>query len=380
MKRKRNIVLLLPFMLLLVTMCFTNGFLSSIAFAAPKDCNVETDSGKRMKCRVENLNDAVDGLVTTVLTDNTGIFTPNQKKQLENTKKRARNESDRIKPEDFKQLVKKRKVDCYIQEILGDVDPANDSNSNGECDDGEFCIGDEDGICDKFEQKNSGCAEVLNDGIGDDDGICVDKGRYKEACIEICDTDTIMSEGNETNVDPGKAAEMEQALVNASDIVAESNTKVKAFLQVQAVEVTAFAFCDKNTMLPCEYLKCLINDRGRTSSSETIEDLAMSAVSLQSITELCRDTSDQTIPVPFIGGSIDVRIICVPLGLAANSVSIIAELLEVIDDSETADRLDATALCAQDTSDQIHEVNALVELTKKLLRQPQGQREGFQEK
>jgi hypothetical protein len=104
----------------------------------------------------------------------------------------------------------------------------------------------------------------------------------------------------------------------------------------------------------------------------------MSAVSLQAIADTCRDVGDQTWVVLF--GSVDARIACLPLGLAANGVSIVAELLEVIDDSETADRLDATALCAQDTGDQVDQVNELVELTEYLLRQPQGQRGGFQSK
>jgi hypothetical protein len=326
-----------------------------------------------MKCKTENFNEAVDGLMTTVLDDQSGTFSPNQKKQLQNAKSRGKNESGRIKPEDYKHLAKKRKADCYFQEILGDVDPGNDDNGNGECDGTEDCIGNEDGICDKNEQ----CAEVLDDGIGDDDGVCVDKGKYKEACIEICDTETIMSEGDENNVEQGKAAEIERNLVNATDIVDESTNKVKAFVQARTVEVASSAICDKAAMLPCAYLKCLL-DSGRTSSSNTIEDLVMSAVSLQAIADTCRDIGDQTWVLLF--GSVDARIACLPLGLAANGVSIIAELLEVIDDSETADRLDATAQCAQDTGEQVDQVNKLVEQVKYLLLQPQGQRSGFQAK
>lgn len=375
MKNKRHIMLLLGYLLSVLIILPTTQV--SDVFAARKDCSTETDSGKRMKCKTENLNEAVDELITTVLDDQTGTFTPNQKKQLQNAKNHGRNETDRIKPEDFKQLSKKRKKDCYIQEILGDVDPANDLNDNGECDGLEICIGNEDGICNKDEQKIGGCAEVLNDGIGDDDGVCVDKGKYKEACIEVCDTEIIMAEGDESNVDSGKAAEMEQNLINATDIVDESSTKIKDFVQARAVEASSLTICDKDSMMPCEYLKCLL-DKGRTSSSKTIEDLTMSAISLQAIADTCRDVGDQTWVVLF--GSVDARIACLPLGLAANGVSIVAQMLEVVDDSETADRVDATALCAQDTGDQVNQLNELVELTKYLLQQPQGQRGGFQEK
>ena len=377
MNEKHFILLFLLCGSLISVLLIPPPWLTSDALAARKDCSAETDTGKRIKCKTENLNDAVDGLITNVLDDQTGTFTANQKKQLQNSQNRGRNETDRIKPEDYKHLAKKRKADCYIQEILGDVDPIDDDNGNGECDGFEVCIGNEDGICDKDERKIGGCAEVLDDGIGDDDGVCVDKGKYKEACIEICDTETIMSVGDDSNVDPGKAAEIEQNLINATGIVDESSNKVKAFAQARTVEVASFATCDKDTMLPCEYLNCLL-DKGRTSSSKTIEDLAMSAVSLQAIADTCRDIGDQTWVVLF--GSVDARISCLPLGIAANGVSIISELLEVIDDSETADRIDATALCVQDTGDQVQEVNKLVELTKHLLQQPQGQREGFQAK
>jgi len=150
-------------------------------------------------------------------------------------------------------------------------------------------------------------------------------------------------------------------------------------LQSRMLVLPSYAICDKDTMMPCEYLKCLLDD-GRTSSSETIKDLVISAAVLQAVADACRDVGDQTIPIPFVGGSIDVRIACVPLGLAANGVSTIAQMLEVIDDSESADRLDATALCAQDTSGQVNEANALVETALELLLQPQGQRDGFQAK
>jgi hypothetical protein len=347
--------------------------------AAPRDCDGETDTGSRMKCKMQNLSGAFGGFVATVAGDDTGTFSDKQKKQFEDMRDQVRNEAERTPPEDFKQMGKKRELACRVQEILGDVSEEDDKNGNGECDNNERCIGNEDGTCDQDERSKGGCAEALDDGIGDDDGVCETKDRFEEKCLEVCDTDTLMAEGDETNVDQGRAAEMERALVDATDIVDESSAAVRAFVQARSGAVAGASACDQATLGPCPYLACLLDEQ-RSASLETIENLAIASVSLQAVTDLCRDVSDQSIPLPFVGGSLDVYIVCLPLGLAANTVSTIASLVEVVDDSETAERLDATALCAKSLGDEIEAVNELVETTLLLLRQPQGRRPGFPRK
>lgn len=342
-----------------------------------RDCTTEKDTGRKMQCRAENLNEAVDGLVTTVVDDQGGHFSTSQKTQLKNVKSRAKNETGRLESEDFKSIAKKRKEECPVQEILGDpASPAADLNNNGECDGTEICLGNEDGICNGKEMALGGCAEVLNDGIGDDDGICEDQGKFHEACVQLCETDAIMTEGSETNVDADRAAEMDRALTSATALVEDADTKVKAFLAVRSGEVVMAAACDPAAMPPCVYLKCLLTEN-RTSTSDTIEDLAFSAVVLQGIADAFRDLSDTTIPIPFTGGSIDARGAAIPLGLAANAVHTIASLVEVIDDSETAARVDATARCAMDNSDQLTVIDELATTANLLLRTPLGQRDGF---
>ncbi len=88
--------------------------------AIGKDCTTEKDTGRKMQCRAENLNEAVDGLVTTVVDDQGGHFSTSQKTQLKNVKARAQNETGRLESEDFKSIAKKRKEECPVQEILGD--------------------------------------------------------------------------------------------------------------------------------------------------------------------------------------------------------------------------------------------------------------------
>ena len=336
-----------------------------------RDCTTEKDTGRKMQCRAENLNEAVDGLVTTVVDDQGGHFSTSQKTQLKNVKARAQNETGRLESEDFKSIAKKRKEECPVQEILGDpASPAADLNNNGECDGTEICLGNEDGICNGKEMALGGCAEVLND------GICENQGKFHEACVQLCETDAIMTEGSETNVDADRAAEMDRALTSATALVEDADTKVKDFLAVRSGEVVMAAACDPAAMPPCVYLKCLLTEN-RTSTSDTIEDLAFSAVVLQGIADAFRDLSDTTIPIPFTGGSIDARGAAIPLGLAANAVHTIASLVEVIDDSETAARVDATARCAMDNSDQLTVIDELATTANLLLRTPLGQRDGF---
>ena len=345
--------------------------------AIGKDCTTEADTGRKMQCRAENLNEAVDGLVTTVVDDQGGHFSTSQKTQLKNVKARAKNETGRLESEDFKSIAKKRKEECPVQEILGDpASPAADLNNNGECDGTEICLGNEDGICNGKEMALGGCAEVLNDGIGDDDGICENQGKFHEACVQLCETDAIMTEGSETNVDADRAAEMDRALTSATALVEDADTKVKAFLAVRSGEVVMAAACDPAAMPPCVYLKCLLTEN-RTTAADTIDDLVFSAAVLQGIADAFRDLSDTTIPIPFTGGSMDARGAAIPLGLAANAVNTIASLVEAIDDSETAARMDATARCAMDNSDQLTVIDELATTANLLLRTPLGQRDGF---
>ena len=99
-----------------------------------------------------------------------------------------------------------------------------------------------------------------------------------------CETDAIMAEGSETNVDDKRAEEMEAALTSATGLVEDADTKVKAFLAVRSGEVALAAACDPAAMAPCAYLKCLLAEN-RSTAADTIDDLVFSAVILQGIAD-----------------------------------------------------------------------------------------------
>jgi hypothetical protein len=360
------------------------------ALAARKTCSENDpeykDTGKRMKCRMENLNDAFDGVVTTALDDDTGAFSDAQKKHLENLKKRSKNETERTSPTDFKHLGKKhqRDTECVIQEIRGDVTQVQDEigpttrpgYANGVCDpdEGEVCIGNEDDVCqvDEYVRPKpykGGCAEALNDGIGDDDGICDPKGQsgsFKEACIEICDADLVLGENDETNVDRGKADEMEQALVDLTDVVDDANGSLVQIVAARRLVAVDAVICDPNLMSSCEYLDCLVQaDRFVDPLGLAFSVSTASAAKI--VQDACRDALKWDV---FVNASSA----CVAPTLVAEGLNVLATTLEVIDDGETAERLDAMGACVQKTGGEIQEVRALVERLIYLLEQPQGQR------
>lgn len=341
----------------------------STALAARKDCSNETDTGNKIKCKMDNLNDSFDEFVTTIENDDTGAFSSNQKKQLQDMQEQVKNEAARTPPEDFKQMGKKKNVDCYIQEILGDVDPKDDLNENGECDGTEVCIGNEDGICDSNELNKGGCAEVLNDGIGNDDGICEVKGHYDEECIKNCDTDLIMAVGNEMNVDKGKADDIEQSLQDITDVIDESNVQVAAFLENKRLRVQATAVCDRNTMTACEFLQCLMSSERKYEANE-IEGTVGGAIGAKLFADQCRDGMKWDVIS-------NLSSLCLIPGTIQNALQIAATTLEVKDDSQTAERVDAIGLCVYETGNQIQEINATLNDVIELLLSAPGKREGY---
>jgi hypothetical protein len=320
-----------------------------------------------MKCQMENLTDAFDNVVTTVLSDDSGAFSEKQKQALKNLRSHSKRETGRTQPEYFKQISKKRKVECYIQEILGDVKPEDDLNDNKECDVGEICIGDEDGICDPDEYNKGGCAEVLNDGIGDDDGICEVKGHYDEVCAEICDTDVLMAEGDETNVDKGRADDVEQSLEDVTSVVDEATITVASFIARRGI--AAEAVCGAEDMTACEYLECLmLNDRKHLAIQ--IKGTVGGATEAKLLADFCRDGAKWDKLANYSA-------LCAIPGVVQSGLQIAAHTLEVADDSETAERIDATAACMVESAGQGQEVLTNLKIVIELLRTPPGHRPGY---
>jgi hypothetical protein len=352
---------------------------------SPNEDPAYSDTGERIKCKMENMTESFDALVTTATDDDTGLFTEVQKKQLGNLKERAKRETDRVNPTEYKQQAKKsaRDVECVIRELIGDVTMENDLNNNGICDEDEVCLGNEDGVCQENEfvfdsPYKGGCAELLDDGVGDEDGICDPtgkSGKFREVCLKDCRHDTVLAEGDEKNVDKGKADDVEQAMEDMTEVMDEANDGLEQLIMVRRSTLQAEQSCSQSAP-PCEYLACL-GLRGRSSSGQYITDLATAAASANALLETCRDVGNQTVPIPLVGGCFDGLIACLPIGIAANGVLLAATAVELRDDIETAERVDAIAGCTQSLGGEVQEVKALVQEIVKLLQMPPGQRPGF---
>jgi hypothetical protein len=333
--------------------------------AARKDCAAEIDTGARIKCKMENLNDSFDSFVSTVVSDDTGIFSEAQKKQLQDLKAQVHEEAARTPPEDFKQMGKKHDVECRPQEILGDVRAEDDLNGNKECDLDEICIGDEDGICDDDEYRAGGCAEVLGDGIGDDDGICEAKGHYREVCVEICDTDVIMAD--ETNVDRDRANDVEQSLEDVMSVVDVANVSVADLIAER--RIMAESPCGPEDLTACEYLDCLMqNDRKHLSM--LIELAVGGATEAKLFADFCRDGAKWDKLANYSA-------LCAIPGIVQSGLQIVATVFEVADDCETSERIDAAAACMVESASQGQAVLANLRTVIDLLQTPPGHRPGY---
>ena len=344
----------LRLLVLLAAACLT---LVLPAVAADEVTAPPGDTGEQLKSKTEQMNDSFSSLVDTIAADDSDTFSPAQKKHLQGLRDQAKNETARTPPQEFKHQSRNRRVDCVIRERLGDVD------------DNRKTIGNEDGLCDKEEMAAGGCAEVLDDGIGDDDGICESKGKFDEACVEDCDVDLTMAAGKEDNVHPGKRADLEQSLDDMTGVLDEANGRLKTHLAASKKVMAMAAACDQSTMSACDYLQCVMAD-ARPNRADVIEGLIGGAAGAKTLADGCRDMANWDL---FTTRSW----ICIVPGLIANGLEAAAVFMETHDDARSSARLDATAACVSESSDQLQTITTSLEGVVNLLRQPPGQRQDY---
>jgi hypothetical protein len=331
--------------------------------AGRKVCN-QPDSGERIKCKFDNVNSEMSDTVDYLTDPDVDFLTPEQKDHLKHARDRTLKKTGNIPEKDFKKLSKKRDAECEIQEILGDVEPRNDTNGNEECDELEICIGDEDGICSPDEMAHGGCAEVLNDGIGDDDGICETKGKYDEACVEICDPDSII--GKQGNVDNEESFDVEESLDDVTDLFDEVNPSIANFVEYMATQ-KALVSAAGNSASACTSL--LVNTR--QFDFITLQGTLAGANAAKLAADSCRDACTQT------SFGWNCRAVCLCFGLAENVLAEISAAFELQDDTVTAERVDAAVLCLEELGSKIDGIDKKIDSVINLLNTPEGQRPHF---
>lgn len=358
----------------------------------------DADHGKKMKCKHQKLANVI--CATSDLANNdpgvSKVFNDRQKQRFARQCEQSQvwaNAPDR--EEDFRQSLKKRGAECYLEEIL---------------DDG---IGDDDGICTKAEQHKNGCAEVLEDNIGDDDGICQEiinvtappdeknkksRKRTWEACIEVCDLEEVAGGSDDDLVDNQRAEMLENALDESAETLRDLNSQlVSSTLALQAEKAV---LSDLGTVYDPPACLGLLLFKGnpqfaspmaadsynydtelRPFTYETLNDWRLAANYVQA-GEICENAFAYSWSFGLgaeSGGSTQAW--CIVAHYADSIVKDVADGLELLDDLITGTRVDNMAEClqyigvkVQTLEDGINEANAKLEETLRLLNLPAGRR------
>jgi len=287
--------------------------------------------------------------------ENPDMFTPAQKEHMLKSRGRANRGRERVHlAGGLKRMGRKAKLECVVNEILGDG------------------IGNDDGICEKGEM----CEEQLGDGIGDEDGLTEWKfcGK-KELCVENCDEDAVDEVPD--NYDTGAVEDVEESMDDVTNILDDASFMLQAHAQQMAVMTeirTAADPNDKCALLPVA--------RRRSRSYEELQAIIASA----NATEMARSICDSGCNQDFFGNNCSA--VCTVLAGASGVVRIIAEAAELQDDTVTAEQVDAACECLNQMGDEIsglkEQLGDLSDMVEErfnevveLLNTPQGQRPEF---
>ena len=323
--------------------------------AAKPDPN---EINERLNLKFEALNESLNGLVDQAVTENPDMFTPTQKEHMLKARERANRSRERVhQAGGLKRMGRKAKLECVINEIVGDS------------------IGNEDGICEKGEI----CQEQLGDEIGDEDGLTEWKfcGK-KELCVENCDEDAVDDEGE--NYDTEAVADVEESMDEVTNILDDASFILQAHAQHAAVMTEIRMVADPNDK--CALLPVA---RKRARSYEELQSIFAAA----NATEMSHSICDSGCNQDFFGNNCSG--VCTVLAGASGVVRIIAEAAELQDDTVTGEQVDAACDCLKQMGEEIDglkeqlgDLNDMIEErfneVVELLNTPQGQRPTFPEK
>ncbi len=341
--------------------CMTLYFLLVFAFTTGKtwaaDCSPDnkcmgcTDKSERIKCKFDRMADEGKKMLEA-LEGVPDLFTPAQLHGIGKAKERMEREKGRLKPDDFKNLTKKRSANCQLVEYSGDGD----------------------GVCDP---KTEQCAEVIGDGIGDDNGICDPmKGKKREVCVQICDEEAILVD--ESAMDDNSVAELEgmyDTLTGHAEEVAETIPETAALLH---------ALSEVTTEDPCELQTAL-----QRYTHDAYKKARWAAVGSRAATDVAERFCDQAIWAFF--GSFSGSAVCAAtegVALAMNTWWGVINTNEATLDALT---LDATIACASQAASGANQTGTLIQNVQtaldnalaqsaeilRLIRTPPGQREDY---
>lgn len=336
--------------------------LAMSAQAAP-DCS-DPDKGQRIKCQTDGLLDAAQSSVDEAVA--MGILTEKQKTNLNNSLDRGRKHSARTGPDGFKGLARKTEVGCAFKELsLEDaIDYGVTSHPQWKG------PGDGDGVCDTSPGSKESCEEVIGDQLGDDDGLCWRRdGKKKEACVQLCDSEALSA--NEDNFDGERSEDIELAIseaTEATEAAAASLAQAAGVLRTMELLRASAQGVDACTILP-------------GTRTPLPDGLRYSVVAARGVANVSDKFCNQD-AMGFNGAS--------ACAVFETILYTVEQVLEAIDDKNnevTTQTIDLTRDCVEqiakdvgETKAEVLEVKRLVKKTIRLLRTPQGRREGFPDK
>ncbi len=334
------------------------GLIGGVAQAAP-DCSGKTDKGERIKCQTEGLLEATQDSVDQAIS--MGVLSEKQKQNLNNSLERGRKHSARTGPNGYKGLARKNTVSCAIKELS-----LADAMDFGVTGDPKWRQGDEDGVC----EKNETCEEIIGDQLGNDDGLCFPtNGKKKEECVQLCDTDAVAD--NDENFDAERSDDIENTIIEATEATEAANARMA---EVAAVMRTMELLRAESTSTdPCSMLP--------GTRTPLPDGLRYSVVAARGVANISDKFCNQDV-AGFNGASA-----CAVFEGILYTVEQVLAAIDNKNDDVTTRTIDLTRECLQqvsadvaETKAEILEVKRLVRKTIRLLRTPQGRREGFPDK
>ncbi|MBT8092047.1 MAG: hypothetical protein KJN77_03355 [Gammaproteobacteria bacterium] len=275
------------------------------------DCSWCSTKGEMLKCKFDLMTEegqkTIDELQQPPYKD---LLPPAQVEGLKKARDNMGRGKDRLKPDDFHLMAKKKATACQWVESS-----ASNAQHNG------------DGIC---ELKREDCAEVPDDGIGNDDGICHPlNGKKREVCVQICDEEAVLLD--EANVDDDTVAELDGIFDNLAKHSKEVNEGLaQAGPNLLAVPLVG----DANN--PCD-----IDAQGLSRTNDTLKALARGAATgARGGAEISERFCDQLVAA-------NCGACCAPGEAVAGALEAAATAIDIIEETINSATIDAALACVK---------------------------------
>jgi hypothetical protein len=330
----------------------------------PLDCgNLRPDAshGEKIKCKSKELIDEVCNTVDLMSQDDLGILPLAQQNAMTNTCIFATDIVSATNPAEFQTFGIKRSAEG-VAEYVGPDDPnqgyEDDGDSDGVCllkkgGPNQQNCNDPNGC--KPKKYEEWCAEVITDGIGDDDGFCEWQGKgknsYLEPCVPLSDAAAIDSQ--EENFNEEKLVAVEDALDANIDAMKAVNIQLAADLEelrtLRATSAETFKeYKPKECLGLMQVPDYLPQDRAHYG---VLYGFLVAMDSMAGGHDACDAAANQDV----LGNNGSA--VCVATAVLKAMAVGVFDVLELIDDTITATRLDNAVQCLETVKKGLDEAN-----------------------